>query len=788
MIGRTLGHYTVVEHLGTGGMGEVYVAEDSRLGRRVALKVLPEEISDDVARLERFEREARSLAALNHPGIVTVYSVEEVDGVRFLTMELVEGETLDRRIPEGGLPIAPLLPLAAALADAVAAAHERGVVHRDLKPQNVMVTRDGRVKVLDFGLARTYGRVANADDAPAESVALSRLTRTGEIVGTLPYMAPEQVEGRPADSRTDIFALGVVLYEMATGRRPFAGRSAVELSYSILTKTPASISELRPDLPRQLGRLLRLCLEKDPDRRLQSAKDLRNHLRDLEDELRSGADPVLERGRPRPPAARRRGLRAAAAAVTAGFAAWGLSLWLPTSTAEPLASSIAVLPFENLSGDPEQDFFADGLTDALITILGRFGSLHVKSRTSVVGYRGTSKPVAAIARELGVDLLVEATWLPIDDRVRISAKLIDAATDRQLWADSYERRLEDVLGLQAEVAGEIARAIQGRLSPADRARLAAEGRSVDPAAYEAYLRGRHLWRQWRTEAAWLSLEQHESAVALDPSFAPAWAGVAEALWLLAFFGQLPPADAFPRAREAAEEALRLDPDLAEAHVAMGSVKIYGDRDFAGGERDLRHALKLNPNSFMAHDALSAYLVIAGRPEEGLDVMRRGHRLDPLSFWANLRLGWQYYAAGRHEEALEWYGTARQLFPHEPLVPLYMAEPLLALGRSEEALAACQRAPSRSCAAEYALAGQPERARAVLEEFEESLKESGIGPYNSALRVAEALGERARAVTILERAVAARVPMLLLMIRTPFYDELRRDPAVIELLSGIGIQE
>ena len=539
MIGRSLGHYRITAAIGAGGMGEVYRATDSKLGRDVAIKMLPAAVAQDPERLARFEREARSLAALNHPNIVTIFSVEEADGSRFLAMELVEGESLDTLLAPGGLPLSRFFEIAVPLADALSAAHERGIVHRDLKPANVMVTREGRVKVLDFGLAKleAAGSNPNLTSTPTESRA--ELTSEGQVFGTVAYMSPEQARGGKVDARSDVFSLGVVLYQMVTGERPFQGASAVDMISSILRDTPPSVTDRRGDLPPHLARILRRCLEKEPRDRYQTSRDVHNELRDLraETSLRDclfAAVGAHRRGEALPPKSaagkrrvlgggRRGGPRRPRCCMRPGA---GCSR---TGSGPHAIQSIAVLPLDNYSGDPGQDYFAEGMTDELTSQLANISQLRVISRGSVMQFKGKDRPpTPEIARKLGVDAVVEGSVIRSGDRVRITAQLIDARSDRHLWAKSFERNSKDVLALQDELASAIAREIHVKLTPAEESKLALAP-SVNPEAYDAYLKGRYFFNRPSDENLSKAIALFEEATRKDPTYAPAFSGLSDAL-------------------------------------------------------------------------------------------------------------------------------------------------------------------------------------------------------------------------------------------------------------------
>ncbi|MGB5661504.1 MAG: serine/threonine-protein kinase, partial [Thermoanaerobaculia bacterium] len=499
MIGETLSHYKILDKLGAGGMGEVYRAEDTTLDREVALKILPPKLAESQERLDRFQREAKTLAALDHPNIVHIYTVEEEDGVRFLTMQLVKGKPLTQLIPKGGMSLERIFEVAIPLADALATAHERGVIHRDLKPANIMVTDEGRVKVLDFGLAklRQEAEAPFATELPTEP-----LTQEGRVLGTMPYMSPEQLEGKEIDSRSDVFSLGVVLYEMATGERPFKGDTSASLIMSIGRDTPPAVDVLRQGLPHHLGRVVGLCLVKDPEHRYQSVKDVRNELESLYKEIDSG---IAAPGRPGDQAAKgghRHRWWLVAAGIAVAVVALG-AFWIGRgprpSDQEAVASAdppmIVVLPFENL-GSPEDEYFADGMTEEITGRLAIISGIRVISRTSAMQYKGDRPPLRQIAEELGVDYVLEGSvrWAPSAGglgRVRITPQLIRVADDSHLWAESYDRVIEDVFEIQSDIASRVVHELDVTLLQEERREL--EIRPTENLeAYQAYLRGKYL--------------------------------------------------------------------------------------------------------------------------------------------------------------------------------------------------------------------------------------------------------------------------------------------------------
>ncbi len=585
--GARLGPYEIVAPIGAGGMGEVYRAKDPRLGRDVAIKVLPASFSADPDRLGRFEREARAAGALNHPNITSVYDIGSMDGAPYVVSELLDGETLRDVLDGEQLSVRRAMDYAGQIAEGLAAAHEKGIVHRDLKPENLVVTRGGRVKILDFGLAKLI-RPDGATGDVTEGPTLSAGTEPGVILGTVGYMSPEQVRGQNADHRSDIFAFGAILHEMLTGQRAFRRDSAVETLTAILREEPPDISQTNQAISPSLDHIVRRCLEKRPEERFHSARDLAFALREVSS------------GPPTPGAAPRVGwprrgvfLFAAAGivllALALGFTVggWGKRL---TGSAKPAAiQSLAVLPLANLSGDPEQEYFADGMTEALITSLAQLSGLRVISRTSVMQYKNVRKPLTEIARELKVEGIVEGSVMRAGARVRITAQLIQAATDKHLWAQDYERDLRDVLTLQSEVARAIAREVQVKIGPEEQGRLKKSQR-VNPSAYEAYLKGRYHWNKRTEEGIKTGVSFFEQAIQLDPTYAPAYAGVADSYTVLQSHRFVPSAEAHPKAKAAARKALEIDETLSEAHASMASV-LWDDLDWIGAEREFQRAIQ-----------------------------------------------------------------------------------------------------------------------------------------------------------------------------------------------------
>jgi TolB-like protein/Tfp pilus assembly protein PilF/predicted Ser/Thr protein kinase len=698
VIAQTISHYRIIKQLGAGGMGEVYLAEDTQLGRPVAIKLLlAETISDEHAK-KRLVREARAAATLDHPNICSVYEVGEADGRSFIAMQYIEGETLDARIKRQPLELKGSLHIASQVADALAEAHAHGIIHRDIKPSNIIITARGQAKVMDFGLAKAVGAVES------EAKTQSLLTTPGTVIGTVPYMSPEQLRGENLDARTDIFSFGVVLYEMLSGRQPFASESAAATASAILTHEPPPLARYALNVPDELQRIVRKCLEKDRERRCQTmrdvALDLENVLREnesMQDVQRSSpeqqvtgpAAETADRGRKwRDAFTSWRALLVAALGITLVVAAVVYTRrfrGVPT-TAAPEIKSLAVLPLDNLSGDPEQDYFAEGMTEALITGLAKVSALRVISRTSVMQYKGTRKTVPEIARELNVDAIIEGSVQRAGERVQITAQLIQAATDQHLWAGTYGRDLKDVLSLQNEVAGTIVREIQIKLTPQEQAQLA-NVRSVNPEAYDNYLRGKfHAERENRTDNE-TAIKLLEKAVEIDPNFARAYAELARAYNTKAFFFAPQEKQWEEKAFVAVEKALALNPDLAEAHLARGRLLWTHTNHFPheSAMREYQRALALNPNLDEAHHQLALVYGHIGLLDEAIQGLQKAVAINPTNSLARFRVGAYLSYQGKYEQALPIYDSV----PREtnPTLGGYQtAWVLFQLGRKQEASA------------------------------------------------------------------------------------------------------
>jgi non-specific serine/threonine protein kinase len=583
MIGKTINHYKILDVLGEGGMGKVYLAEDTHLGRRVALKMLPTEMAADPTRLQRFEREARAVAALNHPSIVTIYGVEKTESGRFISMELVQGETLARHIPTRGMELDRFFEIATELAEALAAAHQQSITHRDLKPANVMVTDDGRIKILDFGLAKLHGSESAGDDTQS-------ISRVGTVVGTVPYMSPEQLQGLPADGRSDLFSLGVIFHEMIAGERPFSGTTSAELASSILRDRPRRLTGTRATLPKQLERILRRCLEKEPDRRFQTAIDLRNELQELQQEMQTDKEQSIP--------------------------------------------SVAVLPFADLSPDKDQDYFCEGVAEELINALVKIENLRVASRALAFQLKEAGTDIREIGERLKVNTVLEGSVRKAGNRLRVSAQLTNVADGYTIWSDRYDREMKDVFAIQDEIAENIAEALQLTLSPRERRAIQSVA-TRDVEAYDYYLRGRKFFYKLDRKSFEHARELYSRAIEIDPSYALAYAGIADSCSFLYMW-----IDSSDENRDQADtascKALELDPELAEAHASRGlALSIRNEYEESRGE--FEKAIELNPKLFEAYYFFARDCVAQGKHGDAARLFRKASEVRPEDYQAPVLL-------------------------------------------------------------------------------------------------------------------------------------------------------
>jgi eukaryotic-like serine/threonine-protein kinase len=787
------GRYSVERELGAGGMATVYLAEDLKHHRKVAVKVLRPEVAATIG-AERFLREIEIAARLSHPHILPLHDSgaarQEDGGTEFLyfVMPYVEGESLrDRLSREKQLPIDEAIAIAREVADALSSAHGRDVVHRDIKPENILL-QEGHAIVADFGIARAITVSGGAS-----------LTDTGLAIGTPAYMSPEQAAGgEDVDGRSDVYSLGCVLFEMLAGQPPFTGATIESVVYQHLTTAAPPVTNLRPSVPSEIVEALTRALAKTPADRFSRAAHFAEALNRPVSGMAPQATGTVSEGPPGTGPRRLQwravtvGLFLGAAVLAAGW--WGLTSRLGTGARGPgRIQTLAVLPLVNLSGDPDQEYFADGMTEQLITELTKIGALTVISRTSVMRYKDTDKSLGEIARELGVAAVVEGSALKAGDRVRINAQLIDAASDRHLWAQDYERDARDVLSLQREVARSIAREIRLTLTPLEQARLS-DTTTVDPAAHDDYLKGRYYWNKWTEEGFELALRYFGQAIERDPQYAPAYSALASAYSTLAYFGAMAPRDAAPRSRAAASDALEIDETEAEAHVALGMTALFYDRDWPSARRELERSIELNPGSATAHQAYAIYQMWMGNFERASAEIARARRLDPLSLVINADESWVFFFARRYGQAIERALATLELeadffSAHWALGRTYTQQGSFAAAITELEAAAdlSMRSPLvlGSLGEAYAKAGRTRQARQVLDELLRLSERRYVSPVAVAA-VHIGLGDTDSAFEWIERAIEERDGPVVYLNVDPLYDDLRSDSRFDAAARRIGL--
>jgi len=780
--GARLGPYEITEPIGSGGMGEVYRACDVRLGRDVAVKVLPDRLAADPQALVRFEREARAVAALTHPNVLALYDFGYYDGKVCAVTELLEGETLDRRISREKITWRQAADIAAAIAAGLSAAHDKGIVHRDLKPTNVVVTNGGLVKVIDFGLARPESAVAFTSGGAPTHLAN---TEPGTVLGTVGYMSPEQVRGEELDARSDIFSLGCVLYEMLTGHRAFQGGTSAETLAAILRDQPRELSGSTGGVPPNIEPVVRRCLEKDRNQRFQSAGDLAFALRALPG-TSSVAVPVPVRRNWRVTAAVAACLLGALLAIPSIRQA--ITSWL----APAHVISIAVLPFVNRSGDSAQEFIADGVTEQLIGNLARIPALRVISRTSAMHYKSSAKSLPEIAKELNVTTVLEGSVTRIGTRVAVTADLINGSTEAHVLSDRFERDMRDVLSLQTEIAEQVARKVAARLSPEDLQRLQ-NRRQIDPEAFDSYVRGRYYWNKRGDADLKRAVDEFNHAIDVDPTYAAAYAGLADTYSQMGYLGALPFRDAFPKAKAAANRAPELDADRAEPHASLGYIHLYYDWDFAEAEREFKRAIALDPSAVAAPHYYSILLTAALRPQEARQQIEAAHALDPLSALVSTDMGFEKYYEQQYAEATTALQDAIQKYPGVPPPHFWLARTYQAQGRLDDAIAEFLRGGPALTAQPslyaglghlYGIAGRRAEALKVLDTMNAMAGQHFVTAYAPAL-VYLGLGDRSQTLQWLQRSYEERASWMIWLLKDPRWDPMRGDPQFEAIVDRVG---
>ena len=794
LLGKSLGRYRILSLLGRGGMGAVYKAKDTTLGRDVAIKVLPSGFSIDRDRLRRFEQEARAASALNHPNIITIHEFGQEEGVHFIVSEFIEGETLRRRIgsekaPGGRMNAAEILELAIQITSALNAAHEAGLVHRDVKPENVMVRPDGLVKVLDFGLAklverRSYDTATDLNDA---SEATTASGGTGVVMGTVNYMSPEQARGERLDARSDLFSLGVALYEMAAGRSPFARDTVADTIASILEKEPPPLAQFTSEVPEALELIIRKMLGKDREERYQTARELLDDLK----RLKRGEAPAASSTAKKESSTGAVNLRNAAIALAALIAVIAGVVYFNKS--DKAIESIAVLPFINADGNPETEYLADGVTESVINSLAQLPNLTVRPRNQVFRYKKRDVDPQVAGREMKAQAVLTGQVSQRGDEITISLQLIDVHENRQIWGDRYQRKLAEILRTQEDIARKVSENLRLRLSSVEEKQLAK--RYTDNfEAYRAYLRGRELWNKRSRKDSEKAIEYFNQAIAIDPNYALAYSGLADCYITMTTYGVVAPSEGFSKAKDAAKKALAIDDTLAEAHTSLAHLTWLSEWDWAGGEREFERALRLNPKYETAHQWYATYLSAMGRHKEAIAAIKRAQALDPTSSIIGLDVARTFYYARQYEQAVEQCLKVLEMDPD-----FYRISDWLSLAYERQKLydkafeATLKSMAARGVSPEemtefkkaYAASGWKGFWRKQLELTREAAKEKYVPAYFFA-RIYARLDERDRTLEWLRKAYDSHSDYLVVLKVEPIFDLLRSDPRFTGLLRNIGL--
>lgn len=824
-VGQEIGHYKIVKKIGAGGMGEVYLAEDTKLKRQVAIKILPVAFAEDAERMRRFVREAKSDSALNHPNIITIYEIGEADGIHFIATEYIEGETLRDYLKHEKLSVKSALEISIQIVSALQAAHGTGIIHRDIKPENVMIRPDGLVKILDFGIAKLSEPrnllVSGLNVGEEAATAINSGTSPGMIIGTANYISPEQAQGKKVDGRSDIFSFGIVLYEMLSGKRAFEGENAMDVISSILKDEPKPLHQLLPEVPHEVERIINKTLRKNRDKRYQTARGLLTDLKDAKQELEF--QDKLERTIPPhredqktqlmnaptsdvPHTAssaefitqevKKHKLGFVAALLVLLSAAIGLGYWFFANRAANTKQieSIAVMPFVNESGNADVEYLSDGMTETLISSLSRLSNLNVKARSTVFRYKGKAADANTIGKELNVQAILNGRVVQRGDQLTLTLELVDARSENVIWSEQYNRKQTDLISLQSEIAHDVSQKLKATLSGADEQKLA-KNYTENPEAYRLYLQGRFYWNKRSEENLRKAVEQFKAAAEIDPNYALAYAGLADCYAVMPQNTGNPSDETFLQAKAYANRALEIDDSLGEAPASLGQINT-NSWNWAEAEKEFKRAIELNPNYPTAHHWYARFLRFMGRSDEALAEIKRANELDPLSLVILNNLVQVYFERGEIDAAFEQCRKALELDPNYSGTHTSLSEIYLKQGRNTEALAEGQKAVELSNRSNgqlsvlgyvQAVSGNRNEALAVIKEFEEKYLKSKTNSFDIA-GIYAGLGNKEEAFAWLEKAFYNHSASMTALKIEPAFESFHNDPRYKDLLRRMNLPE